>query len=266
MACAVRSCAPARCAPLTATALERPIQEFARYEFKYLLSLLERREIEAEIAHFMRFDGHSDPALDHSYRVRSLYFDTVTNVCFYEKTDGVKRRRKYRLRSYAFRPGTDAPVFFEEKGRYNERTYKRRISIAADDVELFSAGDRTNELLDRFRGNELVEEFVADILRRRIRAKILVDYIRRPYNSDYDENFRVTFDQGLVGQATDKLFPSDDAGRRACVAGFTILEIKFNRRIPAWFHRILQAHEMRRLSISKFVVGMKVCGLAVDLS
>ena len=50
------------------------------------------------------------------------------------------------------------------------------------------------------------------------------------------------------------------------IAGYTILEVKFNRRIPAWFHRILQAHNMRRFSFSKFVRGMEATGLAINLS
>jgi len=42
------------------------------------------------------------------------------------------------------------------------------------------------------------------------------------------------------------------------------LEVKFFRRIPPWFHRIIQAYDLRRLSISKFARGMEVCGFAED--
>ncbi|MBT6601641.1 MAG: VTC domain-containing protein [Nitrospina sp.] len=49
-------------------------------------------------------------------------------------------------------------------------------------------------------------------------------------------------------------------------AGFTILEVKFHRRIPAWFHRIIQVHNLRRVSFSKFCKGMEATGQVVDLS
>ena len=33
-------------------------------------------------------------------------------------------------------------------------------------------------------------------------------------------------------------------------------EVKFDRSIPLWFHRIIQSYNLRRESISKFVLGM----------
>ena len=41
-----------------------------------------------------------------------------------------------------------------------------------------------------------------------------------------------------------------------CKPGYTILEVKFERGIPAWFHRTIQAYNLRRESISKFVYGI----------
>ena len=105
-----------------------------------------------------------------------------------------------------------------------------------------------------------------DVLRRELKPRVLVDYIRRPYTSDYDMNFRITFDQQLQAMASSELHPEGWARAKSCIAGMTIMEVKFNRRIPAWFHRILQAYDLRRVSISKFVVGMKKCNIAVYLS
>ena len=241
-------------------------QDFARYEFKYLLSLDQRLAIESEVEKFMRIDGHIDPDLDNQYFVRSLYFDSPANQAFYEKTDGIKSRKKYRIRTYTRNADTVAPIFLEQKGRYNERTYKHRFEIDKRDlVPLFTAS-APQQIFEAYQGVELAEQFCVDIYRKHIKPKVLVDYLRRPYISDYDLYFRVTFDQKLQATASNMLFASKAAQAKACVAGWTVMEVKFNRRIPAWFHRILQAHNLRRLSISKFVVGMKVCGLAIDMS
>lgn len=214
----------------------------------------------------MRVDGHGNPEMDNQYLVRSLYFDSPDSQAFYEKTDGVKSRRKFRTRTYARNIGQGVPIFLEEKGRYNERTYKHRIQLTESDLDLITSQIKAFDFLARYPGVKVVEKFAADVLRKSLMPRVLIDYIRRPYTSDYDMNFRVTFDQQLQAKIATELHPSEWGQAKSCVAGMTIMEVKFNRRIPAWFHRILQAYGLRRLSISKFVVGMKRCNIAVDLS
>lgn len=256
---------------VSAVTSRRPVdmpatEDFTRFEFKYVLDAATRREIEAEVAHFMSVDGHVRADLDNSYLVRSLYFDNASASHYHEKIDGIRVRRKFRLRTYGRLPADDLPIYLEEKGRRIERTYKHRIQINPEHLEIFSDPDRHDELLAHYPGVDLVEAFLFDSLRRAVRPCVLVDYVRRPYTSPFDMNFRVTFDGGLAASASQSLFPAGEEGWRQSLAGHTILEVKFHRRIPAWFHRILQAHDMRRLSISKFCKGMEACGLAVDLS
>ena len=112
----------------------------------------------------------------------------------------------------------------------------------------------------------LVDRFLFDSIRRSLKPKVLIDYIRRPYVSSYDMNFRVTFDSVLMSAATNELFPPQWTNWKHSRSGFTVLEVKFFRRIPAWFHRIIQAHNLKRISFSKFCQGMETTGLAVDLS
>ena len=56
------------------------------------------------------------------------------------------------------------------------------------------------------------------------------------------------------------------SGGYKCKAGYTILEVKFDRSIPPWFPRIIQNYDMQRLSVSKFVLGMEACNIAHDVS
>jgi len=241
-------------------------QKFARYEFKYLLNALDCARLEAEIGHFMHYDGFAHENMDNRYMVRSLYFDNAQATNYFEKIDGVRERRKFRVRTYVTDPDTATPIFFEEKGRHNQRTYKNRIQLSPEHMDNVLRDDMRGSLLDLYPNVAMVERFVFDAERRRLNPCVLVDYRRRPYVSGFDVNFRVTFDSHLEAQASGELFPDYQGGRVACRAGYTIVEIKFFRRIPAWFHRMLQVYEMRRLSISKFCVGMEACGLAVDLS
>ncbi len=242
------------------------IENFARYEFKYLLDLNMRGAIEADVAQFMRYDGYVSEELDNQYMVRSLYFDTPRSENYYEKIDGVKNRHKYRLRTYAdeFRQGL--PIFLEEKGRHNERTYKHRIEVDFNELAMFLNPDRGFELLKCHPTSPFIEGFVFQVVRKRLAPVVLVDYLRRPYTSNYDINFRVTFDGDLRAKPSGHIFPDGREQWLSCDAGYTIMEVKFHRRIPAWFHRILQAQNLTRLSISKFCRGMEVADLAEDLS
>jgi hypothetical protein len=241
-------------------------QKFARYEFKYLLNQRAREQIEAEIEHFMTYDGFAHTEHDNSYFVRSLYFDNSWASHYYEKIDGNKTRHKFRLRTYGRSPTPGVPVFLEKKGRHNQRTYKERTSVEAKHIDIFLDENRHVELLELYPDIPLIEGFVFDSIRRNLSPKVLVDYQRRPYTSPFDTNFRLTFDSNLLAFASNRLFPTSAENGFNCVPGWTILEVKFHRRIPAWFHRILQAHDMSRISISKFCVAMEATGQALDLS
>lgn len=241
-------------------------QSFARFEFKYLLDSTQAAQLESELTHFMVSDRHARREMDNQYFVRSLYFENAAGDHFYEKIDGIKTRRKFRLRTYS--NGTDfrQPVYLEEKGRHNERTYKQRVEIDRLHMELFLKPQNGFDLLNEYRDFGLIRSFVFDCLRRRLSPKVLVDYERRAFTSQFDVNFRVTFDKALRSSATNRLFPLRHENFHQCIPGWTIMEVKFFRRQPAWFHRILQAHDLRRISFSKFVQGMKICGLCIDLS
>lgn len=241
------------------------IDEFARYEFKYVLRASKAELIESQVQNFMYYDSFIENIPGNQYPVRSLYFENDIRSNFYEKTDGLKSRRKYRLRTYSSGNDPSTGIFFEEKGKHNERTYKRRIKINPEHLILFEQTDRAFELLPLHPGIDLIETFIFDSERKNLKPCAIVDYLRRPYVSDYDMNFRVTFDRDLRANASSVLL-QDVPAFRECIAGYTILELKFHRRIPRWFHHLIQTYDLRRQSISKFVVGMKTCELAVDLS
>jgi hypothetical protein len=242
------------------------VQEFARYEFKYFLDKQTRDSLEADISTFMKYDGYVHPEIDNAYFVRSMYFDNSIAKNYYEKIDGIRLRRKFRIRTYTKTRDEKVPLFLEQKGRYIDRTFKTRVPIDYDILQSFENNNNRFSLLEALPNVPLIEEFVFESARLHIKPSVLVDYVRRPYISHYDLNFRVTFDSQIRAAAASTFFPDSRERWVMCDAGYTILEVKFHRRIPAWFLRLIQAHNLRRLSISKFCRGVEVCGLAEDLS
>lgn len=242
-------------------------QLFQRYEFKYILSKEISDQIEDEARNFMSFDGFVQKRLNNQYYVRSLYFENDFSSNFYEKVDGMKTRRKYRLRTYGKSFEANTSIFFEIKGRNLERTYKKRMKIEYRYLDFFLNKEHHHKLLNIYPGSQMIKNFIFDVFKKDIKPYILIDYIRRPYVNKFGLYFRLTFDKNLLSTKGKKLFYDKSyLSWLECKAGYTILEVKFDRSIPAWFHRIIQSYNLNRKSISKFAVGMTTCGVAKETS
>ena len=241
-------------------------QSFSRYEFKYLISNDLSNEIQREVKFFMDYDGYVNKDLENSYFVRSLYYDNIFHTSFYEKADGVRKRSKFRLRTYSRKKDNKTPIYLEEKGRNNQRTYKTRALVDLGHLDFFLDMNKDAKLISLYDGNALIERFVFDSIKKRLNPVVLIDYIRRPYVNKYGLYFRLTFDSNIMSTPCDRLFAHKyNLSSFECRAGYTILEVKFDRSIPPWFHRVIQNYNLHRLSISKFVIGAEQCGIAYDV-
>tara|TARA_Y200000002_G_C22497837_1_gene585823 strand:- start:113 stop:406 length:294 start_codon:yes stop_codon:yes gene_type:complete len=96
----------------------------------------------------------------------------------------------------------------------------------------------------------------------------MIDYNRRPLINKFGLYFRLTFDSDLVTSKTNSLFEDKSRPNFSLQykPGNSILEVKFERSIPAWFHRIIQSYNLNRRSISKFVLGVCNCKIRSETS
>ena len=105
------------------------------------------------------------------------------------------------------------------------------------------------------------------VLKKKLFPSVLVDYKRRPYINKFGLYFRLTFDSNITCAHTKNLFPNPSSSYKLkCKPGYTILELKFDRSISVWFHKIIQSYNLRRKSVSKFVLGVTGCNLANETS
>ncbi len=169
------------------------LQKFERYEFKYILDTIQREKIENDVKNFMELDNFAKK--NKSYFVRSLYFDDPNYINYYEKIDGMKLRHKFRLRTYGKDYSQDIPIFLEVKGRINQRTYKKRLKIDKKDLSKFEGLEDSIKISKDEMRNDLISFFTYERLKKNIKPMVLTDYQRSPYVSNYDRNFRVTFDK-----------------------------------------------------------------------
>ncbi|MBT5626546.1 MAG: polyphosphate polymerase domain-containing protein [Proteobacteria bacterium] len=249
---------------------EKPIAStsplhFARFEFKYILSSAKRKAVEKDLLYFLDYDPFVAQLPDHRYFVRSLYFDDPSYSAFHDKIDGLKSRYKFRVRTYAQTFTDSAPIFLEIKGRHNNLVYKHRTPVQPGASWNTLAGNLvSNELLSKASESQVRDQFEYDLYRKSLQPIALIDYQRRPYISKYDPSFRITFDEQLRAIKAMGLFPGAASAPRRVLAGCTVVEVKFRHHLPAWFHQVIQAHELRRVSISKIVSGMEVLDMAYD--
>tara|TARA_B100000787_G_C16180453_1_gene291486 strand:- start:712 stop:1416 length:705 start_codon:yes stop_codon:yes gene_type:complete len=234
------------------------MQKFERYEFKYILPNWIMDSVESEIMHFMQYDNFVKNKKDKSYFVRSLYFENKENENFYEKIDGLKFRKKYRIRSYS--KSFNKNIFLEQKAKDNDRVFKKRISLKKNIFDKIIKNQINDVNFKSSNEINFYEDFTFKVLKKKEYPKIIIDYDRKPLISDYDSFFRISIDYNLVARNINMDKKID------CLVDHKIMEVKFFRRIPLWFHRIIQKYNLRRVSVSKFVVGMKLMGYAVDLS
>ena len=240
-------------------------QKFSRFEMKYIIRKSISERIQKEIRNFMIYDGYANKELKKNYFVRSLYFENNNYSNFNEKVDGVKLRHKYRIRTYSNKLDKNTPIFLELKGRENLRTYKTRFFIEQNDLNLFFEKKNYFKLKKNYSDNSLIEQFIFDCYRKNLSPKILVDYNRTPYINKSGLYFRLTFDNNIVSLSNSRLYSTSlNSGWKECLAGFTILEVKFESSIPAWFQRIVQIYQLQIRSISKFVIATDTLGLASD--
>jgi len=122
---------------------------FARFEFKYILPLELRDEVERELRFFLEFDPFVKAAPHHQYFVRSLYYDDPDFTCFHDKHDGLHTRWKFRVRTYTDNPGDGTPYFLEIKGRYNNLVFKHRAPVEAKPGEMVIRGAELSDHLLR---------------------------------------------------------------------------------------------------------------------
>ena len=241
--------------------IKRDNQIFSRFEFKYIINKNLSKIIQQEVRNFTINDYFTKKK--DQYLVRSLYFDNNIFTNFNEKIDGIKNRHKFRIRTYSIQKNALIPIYLEMKGRDNQRTFKNRTKIKLEDLNFFCSSKNLFSIKKKYLDNKLINQFIFDNYRKKILPKVIIDYNRRALLSKNGLYFRLTFDSDIKACSSKNMFENNH-NWKVCVPGNDILEVKFDLTIPPWFHRIIQNYQLKRISVSKFVLGMESTNLAYD--
>ncbi len=235
------------------------IRVFNRYELKYLIHADRYLELAKDLSHFMDPDEHGDS--DGCYQIVSLYYDSPDYACYRSKVDGLRFRRKLRLRIYVS-PGqalsTVDKGFVEIKQRFNRTSQKRRIILPLEQAKRLCAGEEVEGDLDA-RDTGTASEIRYLVRSMQLKPAAIVSYRRRAFvGGRYERGMRLTFDMNLQGR-THALDVNQSAQNRHFVPlDWVVMEVKVNERIPRWAVALLARHQCSLQRISKYCSALAV--------
>ncbi|TYQ09124.1 UNVERIFIED_ORG: VTC domain-containing protein [Gordonia westfalica J30] len=249
---------PARASDFQETASR--LHAFNRYEIKYFVDEMRVPELRRELAARMDSDPHSPVG---GYPVTSLYYDTPDLRFYWEKIEGLKFRRKLRMRLYGDPAACteETPVQIEIKQRVNRVTQKRRTAMPYGIARSWLDDRQTIDCDDSQR--PFVEEVTTLIGNLDLRPTVTTGYLREAFvGRDADLGLRVTIDRKVHGRDGDFYFGSKAQNRFTIPPRLAIVELKANERVPYWATDLTARMDMSVIRVSKYCQSIQAFGLA----
>ncbi len=230
------------------------IKRFNRFELKYVVPSSTRDAIIDELGAHVTPDPEGGPR--GIYAVTSLYYDSPDLSCFRAKLDGIRYRRKLRIRRYGDVADSSPRVMVEIKQRIGRTIQKRRLAARLHDAYRLCAGGR--EMRWRDPGDAAVAGEVEFLVRSLLlQPTCVIGYTRQSFmGMRYEPGLRITLDQclwssvpsgGLLGEARRHAFLPPN---------LFIMEVKANNAVPLWVAHLLARHRCSLSRYSKYCAGL----------
>jgi len=233
------------------------IRRFNRYELKYVIHASRIPALVDDLLYFMEPDPRGDG--DGFYRVTSLYYDSPDLAAYRSKVEGLKFRRKLRIRIY---PGDDIrsvdKAFVEIKQRYNRTVQKRRLRLPLEDAVALCAGDLDPHDIEDEMDRAAASEMLYMVRVMQLRPRCVVSYRRRALvGGRYEPGMRLTFDAMLSGRVYALEVNEDARNHLFMPPDWLVMEVKVNERIPTWTTSVLARHHCRLQRVSKYCAALE---------
>jgi hypothetical protein len=215
-----------------------------RHEYKYLIDAPEQAVLKLYAAGVLLPDTHADE--NGEYLIRSLYFDSLDDGCFYENEDGDDPREKYRIRFYNC---DSSRISLECKAKRRNMTRKTSCPVTLDQCRSFMAG-RIPEPQQEVSPRQAA--MFAQMRLKQLRPVVIVQYMRTPYISQAG-NVRVTFDYSIASSNDIAGFLEPEITlRQVLPKGQSILEVKWDEFLPSHIKGQLELDSLQWTSFSKY--------------
>ncbi len=234
--------------------------KFERKEFKYYVPIEMLDPLRQRILVHMEHDPFCQELPKQRYTVRSIYFDTRSLLFYFEKLDGLKIRKKLRVRTYnSSHP--DSIAFLEIKRKIDGTIFKERAQVSLAETPNLMNGAQLHLTSNQpgFIERAALDKFVYLFKRLKLESKALITYEREALRGLTDPSFRVTFDFNVRSYPhpdVEEIFREQDLC--VLVNQVFILEVKFYQRMPVWMRNIVRDFKLHVQPISKYCNGLNV--------
>lgn len=214
-----------------------------RHENKYRIDKNSMYNIRDKLSKVLQVDRNID-----GYTVRSLYFDSVNDIDYYDKLAGACNRKKIRLRLY---DNNKDLIKLELKAKYDIHQMKKSLIIDKR-TAMYLIHGYYEVLLYLNNQDALV---IYDIMRSNCyRPKCVIEYDRIAFTSN--NNTRITMDYNIRKSNNVDDFLSDNPNFiNLTNYNEVVLEVKFDRFLESYIGKVLMENINSQESISKYVMG-----------
>ncbi len=215
-----------------------------RHEYKYQIDAMQKEFLKLRAQGVLEPDSHA--AENGEYLIRSLYFDSPEDACFYENENGVDPREKYRIRIYNC---DSARISLECKSKMRGMTAKTACLITRKQCEEFMEGIIPEADENVSAGQKVLFYRMRE---KNLRPVVIVQYMRTPYVGTAG-NVRVTFDDAISSSnAIDAFLQEDIPLRSVLPVGGSILEVKWDELLPSYIKGQLELDTLQWTAFSKY--------------
>ena len=234
-----------------------------RKEFKFVIPISQRDEIIECLQDKIGVDENA--GANAGYPIVSQYYDTTDRACYWEKAEGLKHRRKLRVRVYGDENGEIPPtVFVEVKAKSFQRGVKRRLNVPLQTaVELALGETRGYEELKRpeCRNERLIVNEITDLVhRRKFAPSVAIRYDRLAFQGSIGrDDLRITFDSNLLCRFRDEELKPNcrDFDHELLDRDLCIMELKTIDSVPMWVCKLLSDLKLRPRGFSKYCTSIE---------
>lgn len=219
-----------------------------REEKKYRISLSTAFYIRNKLENVLHGDSFNG---NNVYLVRSLYFDSISDLDYFDKESGTNYHKKIRLRIY--NPHSkSAKLELKEKNGVMQR--KRSLTISKEDA--LKLIDKNYEVLKNYE-EDLAYEIYMIMTTNMYVPRCIVEYDRIAFGVT-ENNIRITLDSNVrANEGNFNLFSENLLTYPVMHRDDVILEVKYNNFLLSYIKDMLRCIDRNEMSASKYCMARK---------
>lgn len=220
-----------------------------RHEYKYLCDSTQNAVLKMRAKGLLQEDKNTGKK--GYYSIRSLYFDTLDNLCYRENEDGCDKRDKYRIRIYN---ANSKKIMLEKKSKERQMTSKKSCQINEEICRKLMSNRRIEITEDM---SVIQKELLLEMQLKGMRSAVIVEYERFPY-VEKNGNVRITFDENITSSNDIGSFLEKKLVTRPILGlGQSVLEVKWDEFLPSYIKEHMGIENLQWTNFSKYYLCRK---------